>query len=195
MKRLLALSLLVLLPQIASAHPGHDGDHDFEWGFSAGVTHPLTGVDHLLAMVAVGLWAAQLGGRARYAVPAAFVGAMAIGAALTRFGVALPIIEPLVAASVVALGLLIAIKIRVPAAVGAIIAAGFALFHGAAHASEFQSTTNGMGAYAAGFLLATAGLHLAGFGFGHALEKRQHREATGLIGAAVALSGAVMLLS
>ena len=194
MKRLFPISLLTLLPQMASAHPGHDGDHDFEWGFSGGLVHPLSGLDHLLAMVAIGLWAAQLGGRARFGVPAAFVGAMAVGASLTRFGFSLPLVEPLVAASVLVLGFIIAAKLKINALGGAALAGGFALFHGAAHATEFAATGISIAAYAVGFLVATALLHLAGIGIGAALEKRQERRVSLVVGAAIAVSGAALLM-
>jgi urease accessory protein len=115
-KRLAAAAAAVILgagPAFAHLDPGAHGS------FMAGVSHPLLGWDHVLAMVAVGLWAAMIGGRAVLAVPLAFVGAMALGFALALAGAPLPIVEPVVLASVVALGLLVAAAVRLPVAPGA----------------------------------------------------------------------------
>jgi urease accessory protein len=127
-------------------------------GFAAGFAHPLFGLDHLLAMVAVGAWAALLGGRAVWLVPAAFVAAMVAGGTLAVSGVALPMVETAIALSVVVLGALVAVNARVVLGVGMAIAAAFAVFHGHAHGSELPAS---LGA-AVGFVLATALLHAAG---------------------------------
>ena len=192
MKTLLRSTALLafLSPLAAFAHPGHPG-HDFEWDFVAGVQHPLFGLDHLLAMVAVGLWAALLGGRARVIVPLAFVAAMGLGAGLARLGFNSPAVEPMIAASVVALGLLIATGARVGVIPGAAIAALFALFHGAAHATEFGGE-GGMTGYALGFLLATALLHGVGLGLGLLAEKRLPASVTRTCGGLLAASGVLL---
>lgn len=130
----------------------------------AGFSHPLFGIDHILVMLAVGLWAAQLGrdGKrsALWIVPAAFVSTMAVGFALALSGVALPFVEPGILASVIALGLLVAMAVRLPTAVCAAIVAVFALFHGHAHGGELGSA--GALQFGVGFVAATAMLHLAG---------------------------------
>ncbi len=135
----------------------------------AGFTHPLAGLDHLLAMVAVGLWAAQAGGRARLLVPAAFVTTMAAGFALAVSGVGLPFVEPAILASVVALGLLVAMAVRLDLALSAAVVGVFALFHGHAHGAELGAA--GAAAFGLGFAVATALLHAAGIGLGLAVAR------------------------
>ena len=158
------LSALIACPTVVLAHPGHDG-HDFGWDFSAGALHPITGADHLLAAVAIGFWAAQLGGRARWLVPLTFVAVMAIGVSFVQTGVAVPGIEQGIAASILALGLLVAHAARLPLAASALIAGLFAFFHGVAHGSEMSAGVSGT-SYAVGLLLVTALLHVAGIGLG-----------------------------
>ncbi|UUX49688.1 HupE/UreJ family protein [Nisaea acidiphila] len=137
--------------------------------FAAGLSHPLFGADHILAMIAVGIWAFQIGGRALVGVPAAFVGCMALGFVLALSGVALPFVEPAILASVVALGLLVAAAVRLPAGVCAAVVGLFALFHGHAHGGEIGAAT--ALTYGAGFVAATALLHVAGLGAGLGLQK------------------------
>lgn len=155
-KSLYALALF-LTPAIAFAHPGH-GDN----GLAAGVLHPLTGIDHLLAMFAVGLWAAQQKGAARLALPCTFVGAMLIGGLLGFDGTQLPLIETGIAASVLALGLCVALAVRPPLPLAMGVTALFALAHGIAHGLELPELSSPW-AYAAGFVGATAALHAAGY--------------------------------
>lgn len=154
------IALLVFAADPAFAHVGHGSTASF----TAGLAHPLAGLDHVAVMVAVGLWAALKGGRALWAWPAAFVGVMLIGGALGMAHVPLPFVEPGILASVVALGLLVALAVELPVTIGALIVAVFALLHGHAHGSEVAETVNGA-EYMAGFALATAALHLAGIGF------------------------------
>jgi urease accessory protein len=135
--------------------------------FLAGFTHPLSGLDHILVMVAVGLWAAMIGGRAIWMVPTAFVGSMAVGFGLALGGVGLPFVEPVILASVVALGLLVAAAVRLSASIGMIVVGAFAVFHGHAHGSEVGAAT--MVDYGIGFTLATALLHVVGIGLGLAI--------------------------
>ena len=190
-KRVLGLIATVLaLPATALAHPGHEG-HELTWDFSAGAVHPLTGWDHLLAMVAIGFWAVQLGGRTRWLVPSAFVAAMALGAAFGRSGMVVPGIEQGIAASLLVLGLLISTATRMPAWVGVVLAGGFACFHGFAHGAEAPATSDGL-MYGAGFMVATACLHLAGIGLGTLLARQQR--AVRLIGGAVAGVGLVAMV-
>jgi urease accessory protein len=194
MKRLSRLATLAasafVFPALAHAHPGHEG-HELTWDFGAGFAHPLSGLDHLLAMVAVGLWAAQLGGRARWLVPAAFVGVMALGGALGSTGLTVPGVEQGIAASVLVLGLLVAAAARPPVAAGMALAGGFAVFHGVAHGAEMPASAGGLG-YGAGFVLATALLHAAGVNLGLLGGKISPR-ATRLAGWGVAAAGAVLL--
>lgn len=155
-----------LLPAIAWAHPGHGSG-----GLWPGFVHPFSGVDHLLAALAVGVWAARSGGRAMWAVPLAFLSAMAAGSALVLAGVTLPLAEPAIAASVALLGLLIVFDARLGVPIGLVLVAVLAPFHGAAHAVELPGTY-GVIAYAAGLLLATGLLHAAGVGVALALRAR-----------------------
>lgn len=161
MKRLLLTLLLTGLatgPAFAHLDPAAHGS------FAAGFSHPLTGADHLLAMVAVGLWASLIGGRALWAVPAAFVAAMTAGFVAALGGLGLPFVEPAIAASVVAIGLLALVALQVPIAVGMIVVGFFALFHGYAHGLELGGAS-GL-AFMAGFVAATALLHGAGVALG-----------------------------
>jgi urease accessory protein len=173
-------------PAAAWAHPGHDG-HDVTWDFTSGFMHPLSGLDHLVAMVAIGLWAAQLGGRARWLVPVAFVSVMALGGILGRAGLTVPGAEQAIAASVLVLGLLIAMAARPPVAVGMALAGLFAIFHGFAHGAEMPATASGLD-YGTGFVVATALLHAAGLGLG-LLGARLPAKTTRYAGWAVAACG------
>lgn len=195
MKRSVLAGLLALAPALAPtlafAHTGVGATHGFEHGF----LHPLTGLDHLLAMVAVGLLAARLGGRALWAVPASFLALMLVGGGLGMAGLDLPYVEIAIALSVVVLGGAVALGAPLPLAAAMTLAGAFALFHGHAHGSEMPESTSGF-AYAAGFLAATALLHLAGIGLGMGLgrlDKVQGVLARGA-GAAIALTGAVILV-
>jgi urease accessory protein len=176
----IALVLAGLTPSIAEAHPGLHAH-----GFADGFAHPFTGLDHLCAMVAVGYWAASLGGSARWIAPAAFVCLMAMGALLGLNAVALPAVEYGIAASVVALGLLVAFDVRMPVAAAAALVGGFALFHGYAHGSEMPAASNAL-YYGGGFLLATVMLHAIGLTLG---SLRMNRVFGRLAGGAIALTG------
>lgn len=160
-------------------------------GFDAGFTHPFSGLDHLLAMTAVGLWASQLGGRARWAVPLAFMGAMSVGAGLALAGVKLPMVESGIAASVLVLGLMIAFAARLPVAVSAILVGAFAVFHGHAHGEELpQAASEAL--YAAGFLLATGTLHVFGLVLGSQMHRLMKPVWLRTLGGGIATIGAVM---
>ena len=181
----IAAFVLTGLAANVGAHPGHAG------GFDAGLAHPLSGVDHLIAMIAVGVWAAQLGGRAIWAVPLAFVTAMAAGATLALDAVAPPAIEQGIAASLLVLGLLIASAQRLPAGVAMALTAAFGLFHGAAHGSELPALAD-PARYAAGFLAATAALHAGGVLLGVASRRQVALvRAAGVLSAA---AGATLLV-
>src|SRR5262249_7386140 len=148
--------VLILLPACLAAGPAHA--HGFA---GSGWLHPLTGRDHMLAMFAVGAWSAQLGGRAIWAVPSAFVCAMAIGGMAALRGWPPPGTEILIAASVLGLGLAIALDRRFAWPVAALATALFGLAHGSAHGSEMPRTADAA-SYVIGFLVTTAGLHVAG---------------------------------
>lgn len=134
-------------------------------GLLSGFLHPLLGLDHLLAMLAVGVLSAQIGGRAIWTVPATFVIVMAVGAVLGIVGVPIPFVEFGIVASVIVLGVAIVANRRVPEWAAIVLVAMFALFHGHAHGTELPALTDTVGlmiAYIAGFLIATAGLHVIG---------------------------------
>lgn len=157
---------LCLLPGLALAHPGHD-----ESGLLAGISHPVSGIDHLLAMVAVGLWAAQHQGARRWQLPLTFLGSMLLGGLLGFAGWSLPWIESGIAASVLALGLIVMIGARLPTLLALGTTAVFGMCHGIAHGIELPEM-NSPWAYATGFLLATAALHGAGYGVLRMLPQR-----------------------
>jgi urease accessory protein len=182
-----------LFPTAALAHTGIDHTHGFMQGFG----HPLGGVDHLLAMVTVGVFAWQLGARARWLLPITFVLVMAAGGMLGRAAVAVPFVELAIAASVIVLGAIVALRVKAPVAVAMAVVGLFAVFHGHAHGTEMPLETSGA-AYAAGFLLATASLHAGGIALGFLIGRTGEslgRHTFRLGGALVALAGVVILAS
>ncbi len=187
-----ALAALALTPA-AFAHPGGAAISPTSGGLSAGLLHPLLGLDHMLAMLAVGVWAAQLAGRAVWAVPASFVGVMILGAALGTGGVALPFVEAGIAASVVVLGLAIAITLRVPTAAAAIGVGAFALLHGHSHGTELATGLSGV-TYAVGFAATTAFLHAAGILLAVAIRRRRSTSILQLAGGAIAAAGMLLFV-
>jgi urease accessory protein len=180
---------LVALSLFAGTASAHTGDHTTVTGFAGGLAHPLTGLDHLLAMIAIGLWAAQQGGRALWAVPAAFVGAMLSGGMLASSGIALPHVETAIALSVLVLGLLIATRRQWAVTAGMALAAGFALFHGYAHGLEMPLAAS-PAQYGLGFVLATLVLH--GLGVAGSLLGRHTVK---LAGAGIAATGLAMIFA
>ena len=185
MQRLFLGIFLLFVCGVAAAHPGHDAS-----GFSTGFMHPLTGLDHLLAMFAVGLWAAQMGGRKIWLLPAAFMLMLVVGVNLALHPMSLPLVEPGIATSVLALGLLVALCLRLPTLLSIAITAWFGLLHGYAHGLEMPATAPMT--YALGFLCATAALHFGGIGIGIATRDR-FAQITQTLGLAIAVSGAWML--
>jgi urease accessory protein len=184
--KILSASALLFSPALALAHPGHD-----HAGVMSGIAHPVLGLDHLLAMLAVGLWAAQQTGRARWALPLTFVATMLFGGLLGFTGLQLPLMETGIAGSVLALGLLVALAVRPPVAVATGLTALFALGHGVAHGLELPALASPWG-YAAGFVMATAALH----GIGYVVARNLPQVAAPLVriaGAASALAGVWML--
>jgi len=155
--------------------------------FTAGFMHPLSGLDHMTVMIAVGLWAALKGGKAIWAWPAAFVGVMLVGGALGMAHVPVPFVEPGILASVVALGLLVALAADLPVSAGVAIIGLFALFHGHAHGTEVPENAGGL-EYMAGFAIATVSLHAVGIAAGMGLGQR-FRGLARVAGAACAAIG------
>ena len=162
--RAAVLVTAVLLPATAFAHPGHGGLLD-------GLVHAFHGIDHVLAAVVVGVWSVRLGGRALFAIPLGFVAAMAAGIGLAAAGIAVPMPEPVIAASVLFLAMLVALDARFAPVVGGLLVAAFAPFHAAAHVAEMPGP-GGMLYFAAGLLVSTAALHGIGMATAHALRTR-----------------------
>ncbi len=163
-------------------------------GFGAGFGHPVGGADHVLAMVAVGLWAAQMGGRALWTVPLSFVMMMLMGAALGMQGVSVPFLEEGILASVLVLGAMIGLGVKMPLFSSAAIVGIFAVFHGAAHGAEMPLNAGGV-EYALGFILATGLLHVAGIAVGVAMHRLAQSKASRAAGGAIAASGVALIVS
>lgn len=185
--RLLVISLSSLIAFPAYAHVGA-GAVD---GFAHGVLHPLLGADHLAAMVAVGLWAGQSGGRMRWLMPLTFVGVMALGGLSGMAAMPLPFVEGGILMSLLVLGVMVAAAIRLPLAASLPLVGLFALFHGYAHGAEMPHDASGL-RYALGFLLSTAVLHLTGIAIASALGHIGRPQWLRLIGASVAAFGGAL---
>ena len=182
---------LVTTAGAAYAHTGLGDSHGFIHGFS----HPMGGFDHVLAMVAVGLFAAHLGGRALLLVPAAFMTMMAIGGALGIAGAGLPMVDGVIGLSVVALGLVVCLEADMATMAAMALVGFFALFHGHAHGAEMPQTASGV-EYAAGFILATATLHAVGVGlalFAARLGARRGKRVLRTAGGVMAAAGVAIL--
>jgi urease accessory protein len=182
-------ALAAVMMALTSATPvlAHTG-LEHATSFSSGFLHPLTGPDHVLAMVAVGLWAGVNGGRAVWAWPVAFVSLMLVGGALGMMGVTLPMVEPGILASVIVLGLLVLTAARVPVVVGALLVGAFAVLHGYAHGAELPTEAAAI-SYSAGFALATALLHAAGLGIAFLSAREGSRVLVRAAGGVVAACG------
>jgi urease accessory protein len=176
---------MVALPAIA--HPGHEAGAS---ALLAGLAHPFSGLDHLLAMVSIGLWAVLLGGHAVWKVPATFLIGTVAGFGLALAGVGLPAVEPGIAASVLLLGVLIAWAVRLPLVASMGVAALFGLFHGHAHGSGLVGTALGFGS---GFVVATALLHVFGIALARIGAGRQRMLLVRGLGGVVALAGMLLL--
>ena len=177
-------SLLLLLSFGARAHTGAEGVD----GFVAGVIHPLSGFDHLLAMVSVGIWGATLGRPLIWALPVAFPMLMVVGGILGITGIPVPYIESGIAVSVMVLGLAIAAAWRAPIAIAVAIVAAFGVFHGYAHGAELPNSA-APAAYVAGFVLCTGALHLAGVALGMLKELPKGSQVLRASGGLIALAG------
>lgn len=181
MKMLIAIWIM-LLPTLAWAHPGHGGS-----GFATGVAHPFSGLDHIVGMLAVGIWAARNNGLKRWIIPAAFLGGMLAGGMLGLDGYLPSFIESAVAASVLASALLVSLAVRLPLPAQVATAAFFALWHGIAHGAELPAMTSPL-SYACGFIAATASLLGIGLMLGNLLRKNDRDRWLGSGMAALAAS-------
>jgi urease accessory protein len=191
MKTLLAALVLVLAPALAFAHTGIGDTNSIAHGFM----HPMSGIDHLLAMVAVGLFAAHLGGRALSLVPLSFMAMMAFGGVLGIARIGLLYVEIAIGLSVVVLGTIVATRANPPLAIAMALVGLFAMFHGYAHGAEMPDTASGL-AYGAGFILATALLHAIGVGLGILIGEAGRpyaRTISQVAGGAIALAGVAIL--
>jgi urease accessory protein len=182
----LALGLATPLPLLA-----HTGDAGAGAGFVTGFLHPLGGLDHVLAMLAVGLWGAQLGNPALWVLPVAFPLVMAFGGAFGIVGLPLPAVELGIRLSVIALGSVIALNLRPPLWAASALVAFFAIFHGYAHGVELPGQTGAV-AYSAGFVSATGGIHLTGIGLGFVVLLPRGLGLLRTSGAAIAAVGLVL---
>jgi urease accessory protein len=186
----LLIAAAAAVPAVALAHTGLGDGHDLVRGFM----HPLTGIDHVLAMVAVGVIAVQFGGRALWAVPLSFVVSMAIAGLFGVAGLVLPGVEAGIALSVVMLGAVIFLRVKLPVVVAASMVAVFAIFHGYSHGLEMVRAHSGAG-FGVGFVSATALLHLAGIGLGlltGRIAASRVRPLSQAAGGALVLAGAVL---
>jgi urease accessory protein len=181
-----AMAIMFAMATPAFAHPGHGG-HEFADGWA----HPFGGLDHLLAMTAVGLLAVRMGGKALWVMPCAFMASMLIGGLVAELGVPLPGVEYGIMASVLAFGLMIAATSAIPLKYGAVLVGLFAVCHGHAHATEMVG--NSMAAYVVGFLLATAVLHVGGILAGVALGRWLHPGAVRVAGGVISACGLLMV--
>jgi len=183
----LLVALAVLVPTAAFAHPGHGP----EIGLIAGFLHPMSGIDHILCMVAVGVFAAVLGGRALWLVPLSFVGMMAVGFLLGANGVTLPFVELAIGLSSVVIGAVAAWGKPMPVSAAMALVGAFAIFHGHAHGAEMPANAGGL-QFALGFMTATALLHVAGIAGAVGVAKlagRYGRPLARIAGVAFAVGG------
>ncbi|MGD0462236.1 MAG: HupE/UreJ family protein [Tepidisphaeraceae bacterium] len=188
-KLAIAGAAILLATRIAEAHPGHAG----HGGLTAGFAHPFSGIDHILAMIAVGLLAAQIGGRAMWMLPLTFVTLMTGGGLLNLAGVRVPWVEQGIMASVLVLGLMIAIAARMPIVMPLFLIGLFAVFHGYAHVAEMRTGASPAG-YALGFIAATTALHGIGIALDLAARQLGSRQLVRYAGAAIAVCGLLLFM-
>jgi urease accessory protein len=177
----LPVAMLAYIPTAGAHGMGAEGG-----GFITGLAHPFLGLDHLLAMIAVGIWAARIGGRAVWRLPLSFIVMMTVAALISASGFNLPALEPLIAGSVVLLGLMAVFAIRLPVNLGMLLIGVFAVFHGYAHGLEMPQASSAF-LYGSGLVLATALLHLIGVGLGR-IAYRKHLLSR-LSGLTIAIAG------
>ncbi|MDU6748516.1 MAG: HupE/UreJ family protein [Bradyrhizobium sp.] len=182
------LSVLTASPGFAHEQTGVGG------GLAAGLLHPLTGLDHLVAMVAVGIWGAQLGGAAIWVLPIVFPLVMALGAVVGILKIGLPVPELVIALSALVLGLAVALRVRAPFVLAAAVVAVFAIFHGHAHGAELPSAANPL-AYGCGFVVTTGLLHAFGITIGALARWPGGERVIQGVGAAIAALGGYFLVT
>ena len=187
------VGLVAAATMFATPAYAHDGT-GLAGGFVSGMLHPLAGLDHMLAMISVGLWGAFLGRPLVYALPMLFPATMAVGGALGMIGIGFPPVELGIAVSVITLGAMILFAVRAPVVVACAIVAMFALFHGYAHGAELPSAADPIG-YSAGFVLSTGLLHLVGIGFGLLRAVPAGTIALRAAGGAIAVCGGWFLIA
>ena len=186
------LTLVLVLVTVATAPAfAHEGE-GLAGGFMSGLTHPIYGLDHVVAMVAVGLWGAVLGAPALWILPLVFPLVMALGGAMGVLGIPMPAVEIGIAASGLVLGLMVALWVQAPIWVAALLVGIFAVFHGHAHGTELPEAANPI-AYAGGFVIATGALDIAGIAFGALNGVKGGSWAVRGAGAVIALAGAAFL--
>ena len=182
-------AILVAMPAAAIAHPGSE-IHDLWHGFA----HPLSGLDHLIAMLAIGVLAAQLGGRALWLVPGTFVAIMALASLAGMMGLTIPFVETGIALSVLVLGAVIAFSVSLSLPLAVAIAGLFAIFHGYAHGVEMPASASGM-LFGLGLIVATVLLNAVGVGFGILVGRAAGgRQIAQLAGGAAVVIGAALLV-
>ena len=177
----LPVTMLACIPNAGAHSMGAEGA-----GFITGLAHPFMGLDHFLAMLAVGIWAAQTGGSAVWRLPLSFVVMMAVAALISANGFSLPALEPFIAGSVMLLGLMVVFAIRLPINFSMLLVGLFAVFHGYAHGLEMPQASSAI-LYGSGFVLATTLLHLTGIGLGK-VAYRKHLLSR-LSGSIIAIAG------
>lgn len=187
---LVAIATMLLIPQSAMAHTVLGSTS----GFIHGLSHPFTGLDHMLAMIAVGLWAAQMGGRALWLVPTTFIAAMLLGGAIGFGGTSLPYVEVGIVASLLVLGAFVTGAVRLSTVVSTTLVGVFAVFHGYAHGAEMSHDLSVI-TYSAGFIAATASLHLLGMLSAMMIQNRGLEKVVRLAGAAIAVGGVYLAMS
>ncbi len=185
----IASAAILLATRLAEAHPGHGG----HGGLTGGFAHPFSGIDHVLAMIAVGLLAAQIGGRAMWMLPLTFVTLMTGGGLVNLAGVPVPWVEQGIMASVLVLGLMIAVSARMPIVMPLFLVGLFAVFHGFAHVAEMRTGASPAG-YALGFIAATATLHAIGIVLGLAARRLGSMQLVRYAGVAIAVCGLLLFM-
>lgn len=186
------LTAFFVLPGLVFGHPGHH-HHAHEPGFLAGLLHPITGLDHLLAALAIGAWGALLGGQQRWQLPLAFVGALLVGAVAALLGLAIPAVHLFSALSVVLLGAAIALSLKWPqvAAIGAVSL--FGLFHGGAHFEALTAFSAHTALYTGALVFSTGILHLGGALLSQRFLVEKSHAAPRYAGASVAIFGVILV--
>jgi urease accessory protein len=186
------LLLVIATASLASAPAFAHTGTGIVGGFVGGFAHPLFGPDHVVAMVAVGLWGAFLGAPAIWMLPIVFPLVMAFGGVLGILGVPIPAIEAGIAVSAIVLGLMVTLALKPPLALAAVLVGAFAIFHGHAHGTELPEGADAV-AFSLGFVLATGFLHLTGIAFGLIARWPAGKIAVRTAGALIALAGVVFL--